>query len=103
MGEHNTAERAAAAQIIKEEQAEWNEWHAYRQSLPVIAQIKDAAFDRLRYDHAYNSLHEDADLDGLAALAVHKTIDLLLGGMKDIVSPERLEACLAHMKRGSGK
>ena len=103
LGEHNTAERAAAAQIIKEEQAEWNEWYAYRQSLPVIAQIKDVALDRLRYDHAYDSLHEDADLDGLAALAVHKTVDLLLGGMKNIVSPERLEACLAHMKRGSGK
>ena len=45
----------------------------------------------------------EVNLDGMAALAVNKTVDLLLGGMKEVVSPARLAACLAHIKRGSGK
>lgn len=103
LGEHNTEERAAAARIIEEEQAEFAAWHAYRQSLPVIARLKDTALDRLHFDHAYKGLHEDGDLDGMAELAVNKTVDLLLGGMKDVVSPERLAACLDHMRKGSGR
>ena len=78
-------------------------WHAYRQALPVIAQIKDTALDRLHFDHAYGDLYRDGDMDGLMELAVGKTVDLLLGGMKELVDAGRLEVCLAHMRKGSGR
>ncbi|MDY3710854.1 MAG: glutamyl-tRNA reductase [Agathobaculum sp.] len=103
LGEPGADERAAALRILDEEQAAFAAWYAYRQSLPVIGQLKDMALDRLRFDHAYGGLYEDGDLDGMAALAVNKTVDLLLGGMKEVVSPARLAACLEHIKRGSGK
>ena len=57
----------------------------------------------MQYDKRYAGLTEDGDLEGVAALAVNKTIDLLLGGMKEIVSAERLAACLAQIEKGSGK
>lgn len=97
------AARQTACALLDEAMEEFIAWYAYRQSLPVIAALKDTALMRLRYDKAYAGLCEDDDLDGLAALAVQKTVDLLLGGMKEVVSPERLTACLEHMKKGSGK
>lgn len=99
----NRADRQAAEQIIADELAEFLSWYAYRQSLPVISSMKDAALERLRYDHACPALYEAKDMEGLAELAVNKTIDLLLGGMKEVISPARLNACLAHIKKGSGK
>lgn len=97
------AAKRTAACILDEEQAQFDRWYAYRQALPVIARIKDTALDRLRFDHAYDALYCDGDMDGLMELAVSKTVDLLLGGMKDLVDAGRLEACLTHMRKGSGR
>lgn len=99
----NDAAKQAAVRILDEEQAEFYRWHAYRQALPVIAEVKDTALERLRFDHAYSDLYRDGDMDGLLELAVGKTVDLLLGGMKELVDADRLEACLAHMRKGSGR
>lgn len=99
----NDAAKQAAARILDEEQAEFYRWHSYRKALPVIAAVKDTALARLRFDHAYDGLYRDGDMDGLLELAVGKTVDLLLGGMKELVDADRLEACLAHMRKGSGR
>lgn len=99
----NDAAKQSAMRILDEEQAEFYRWHSYRQALPVIAAVKDTALARLRFDHAYGDLYRDGDMDGLLELAVGKTVDLLLGGMKDLVDADRLEACLAHMRKGSGR
>lgn len=99
----NDAAKQAAVRILDEEQAEFYRWHAYRQALPVIAAVKDTALERLRFDHAYGDLYRDGDMDGLLELAVGKTVDLLLGGMKELVDAERLETCLAHMRKGGGR
>ena len=103
LGDHNAAARAAAARILGEEERAFYEWHAYRQALPLIAAVKDTALDRLRFDHAYGALYADGDMDGLAELAVNKTVDLMLGGMKDKVDAEAMRACLAHIRKGSGR
>ena len=103
LGDPSADARAVAARILGEEEQAFYDWYGYRQALPVIAAIKDEALGRLHYDHAYSGLHEDGDLDGLAELAVNKTVDLLLGGMKGLVNAERLESCLAHMRKGSGR
>ena len=101
--DENAEERAHAAQILDEEYADFKAWYAYREALPVIAQIKDMAIERVRFDHGYADLAKDEDVDGLVQLAVSKTVDMLLGGMKDVVSKQRLSGCLIHMKKGSGK
>ena len=103
LGDHNAEAREVAMRILGEEEQAFYEWYGYRQALPLIAAVKDEALTRLHYDHAYSGLHEDGDLDGLAELAVNKTVDLLLGGMKELVDAEHLAACLAHMRKGRGR
>lgn len=102
-GSQNEAARQAAGRILDEEQAEFDKWYRYRQALPVIAEVKDTALGRLRFDHAYDELYRAGDTDGLLELAVGKTVDMLLGGMKEWVDADRLAACLAHMRKGSGR
>lgn len=103
LGDENAESRALAARIIEEEQAKFTAWLLYRQSLPLIEQVKDTAAERVRYDHAFRGLYAENDMDGLLELAVNKTVDLLLGGMKEIVSPERLNDCLIRMRKGMDK
>lgn len=103
LGDENAAERALAVDILDKEYAEFKAWYDYRQALPVMALLKDAAVERVHFDHQYEELARSGDLDGLIQMAVGKTIDMLLGGMKDIVSEERLVGCLQHIKKGSGR
>ncbi len=103
LGDANVEERAVAGRIIGEEEKEFYEWYYYRESLPEISKLKEELLMRLMHDHSYGGLLEENDFEGLAELAVNKTVDLLLGSMKDAVNPERLGSCIAQIKRGSGR
>lgn len=103
LADENAADRALAAEILEKEYADFKAWYDYRQALPVMALLKDAAAERVHFDHQYEELARSGDLDGMIQMAVGKTVDMLLGGMKDIVSEERLVGCLQHMRKGSGR
>lgn len=103
LGESDPEGYEFALGIIEEEEKEFFRWLAYRESLPVMEQIKGAALSRLRHDHAYAGLVDDKDFQGLEELAVNKTVDLIFGGLKELVSPEHLANCLANIKKGKGK
>lgn len=103
LADENAEERKAAHQILEEEQAEFQAWYEYRKALPLIAEIKDTAVERVKYDHAFPGLYAEGDLDGLTELAVHKTIDMLLGGMKEILTAAQVQSCLTKMQKGNGK
>lgn len=103
LADENAGEREAARQILEEEQTEFYAWYEYRKALPLIAEIKDTAVARVKYDHAFSGLYADGDLDGLTELAVHKTIDMLLGGMKEILTAAQVQSCLSKMQKGNGK
>lgn len=103
LADENAGEREAAKQILEEEETEFYAWYEYRKALPLIAEIKDTAVARVKYDHAFSGLYADGDLDGLTELAVHKTIDMLLGGMKEILTAAQVQSCLSKMQKGNGK
>ena len=103
LGDPNAAARAAAERIIREETAELTAWHDYRQALSVIAAVKDAAQERLRFDKSYGALVRQGDADSLAELAVSKTVDLIFGGLKGAVDAETIARCLERIRKGSGK
>lgn len=103
LADENAADRKVAYEILEEEYAEFQAWHEYRKALPLIAEIKDTAVARVRYDHSFSERYADNDLDGLTELAVHKTIDMLLGGMKEILTAAQIQSCLSKMQKGSGK
>lgn len=101
--DENAEERAAAYAILEEEKAEFYAWYEYRKALPVIAQMKDAALVRVRHDRSFSTLYTENDIDELIELAVHKTIDMLLGGMKDGLTAVQMQSCLDKMQKGIEK
>ncbi len=98
--EAGRAERAAAEAILEEELEAFRQWDAYREALPEIAALKAGICERLRHTPGFPKLCGAQDAEGAAELAVGKTVDLLLGGMKEIVTPQRLAACLERVRKG---
>lgn len=86
---HQTAGADAAAlerveRVVAEHMERFRQWNNYRESLPVLDEVKSAVLDRVR----------DMDTED----AVCKAIDLLVGGMKEGVSPEALSLCAAKIR-----
>lgn len=69
---------------IQEYMDRFYQWNNYRESLPVLEEVKTAVLDRVR----------EMDTED----AVCKTIDLLVGGIKDGFTPETLAACAAKIR-----
>lgn len=101
--DENAAERAAAHTILGEEKAEFYAWYEYRKALPLIAQMKDTALVRVRHDRSFSALYTENDVDELIELAVHKTVDMLLGGMKEGLTAAQMRSCLDKMQKGTTK
>ncbi len=87
-------ERVRVQEIVEKQVTRFYEWANYRDALPVIDLIKETAFQRIYID-AENGAEDGAEI----RTAVEKTVDMLLGGMKENVTPELLENVLRKMKR----
>lgn len=101
--DENAGERMAAHAILDEEKAEFYAWYEYRKALPLIAQMKDTALVRVRHDRSFSALYTENDIDELIELAVHKTVDMLLGGMKEGLTAVQMQTCLDKMQKGTVK
>ena len=77
-------ELARVHSTIQEYMDRFYQWNNYRESLPVLEEVKIAVLDRVR----------DMDTED----AVCKTIELLVGGVKDGFTPETLAACAAKIR-----
>ena len=77
-------ELARVHSTIQEYMDRFYQWNNYRESLPVLEEVKTAVLDRVR----------DMDTED----AVCKTIELLVGGVKDGFTPETLAACAAKIR-----
>ncbi len=88
----DTLDHARILQIIAEQVARFEEWAAYRTALPVIEELKQTAFERVWTG--------EGDEELLRA-AVDKTIDMLLGSMKDTVTPKLLNKTLQKMQKNA--
>lgn len=81
------ADAVALARVhatVDEHMERFAQWNNYRESMPVLEEIKTAVLDRVR----------DMDTED----AVCKAIDLLAGGMKEGLTPENLSACVAKIR-----
>ena len=87
--DENGGARARAAQIVDEELARFARWAGYRESLPLIEQLKEAVCARLPGDG-----EETRE-------TVEKTVDLVLGGLKEAVTPGALRACVEKIRERS--
>lgn len=97
----NTQERKKANRIVQKYIARFYEWVDYRAALPVIAALKHTAFERVCNNRLYLELIQDGADDEITRIAIDKTIDMLLGGMKEVVTSETLEKCLQKMRKNT--
>ena len=95
----NEAARREAAAIVQKYMDRFYEWVDYRAALPVIASLKQTALERVCNDPLYLELSQDGADEEATRLAVEKTVDMLLGGMKEAVSANLLEKCLEKMQK----
>lgn len=92
LGSEDTLDRARILQIIEEQIARFDEWSSYRAALPVIEELKQTAFERVWMGEGDEELMRTA---------VDKTIDMLLGGMKEVISPQLLKKTLLKMQKNA--
>ena len=64
-----------------------------------MARRKQTALERVCNDPLYLELSQDGADEEATRLAVEKTVDMLLGGMKEAVSANLLEKCLEKMQK----
>ena len=87
LGQRTGADARELARVhdtIGEYMERFYQWNNYRESLPVLEDVKAAVLERVR----------DMDTED----AVCKTIELLVGGVKDGFTPETLAACAAKIR-----
>ncbi len=70
--------------------SEYMSWYNYRESLDIIEKIKDIITRRILASY-------DADKDS-AEFSVSRTVDMLLGGIKENITPESLQKCYDKIK-----
>ena len=103
LGDADDASRETAECILDEETREFFAWLNYRTALPLIAEIKSAAIERVRHMRDYDALAAEGDAETLAELAVSRAVELVLGGMKEKVNVQSMKDCLEHIRKGSGR
>ena len=103
LGDADDTSRETAGCILDEETREFFAWLNYRAALPLIAEIKSAAIERVRHMRDYDALAAEGDAETLAELAVSRAVELVLGGMKEKVNVQSMKDCLEHIRKGSGR
>ena len=103
LGDADDTSRETAECILDEETREFFAWLNYRTALPLIAEIKSAAIERVRHMRDYDALAAEGDAETLAELAVSRAVELVLGGMKEKVNVQSMKDCLEHIRKGSGR
>ncbi len=103
LGDADDTSRETAECILDEETREFFAWLNYRAALPLIAEIKSAAIERVRHMRDYDALSAEGDAETLAELAVSRAVELVLGGMKEKVNVQSMKDCLEHIRKGSDR
>ena len=76
-------------QIIDGRMEQFYRWVHYKDCLGSKESLKQALMERILACGG----DESASREDIAAMAVDKTVELLLGGLSDCITPERLNRC----------
>ena len=95
-GQRTGADAKALARVhagIQAYMERFYQWNNYRESLPVLEELKAALRQRMG---AY--VESDMDAGEASSLTVDKVVDLLAGGMTDGFTPDAVQACTAKIR-----
>lgn len=77
--------------IVLENREKFYQWLNYKISLPSIESIKEAVFERIVNSTEFKEIQNDSCLS--AKYCSEKAVELVLGGLKDILRPEAVSRC----------
>ena len=87
--------------IIEEQMENFYHWLHFRQCMQSMGGLKDAVYDRLLTSQELEGTLTDAEI---VQLSVYKTVDLLISGLAETVTPEQLRKCEMKIRqRTTGK
>ena len=96
LSQHTGADAKELARVhgtIREYMERFYQWNNYRESLPVLEELKEALRQRMG---AY--VEADMDAGEAAALTIDKVVDLLAGGMTDGFTADAVQACASKIR-----
>lgn len=89
----NDEDLKAVRAIVEKYVADFINWKNYKLSLPDILRIKNIISQRIVKSCNAEGEVIDSNMDCLVSVAVDKTVDILLGSMKEYILPETMENC----------
>lgn len=91
--QQQTALRQSLQDIAEKYAEEFQVWSNYRDAVPHIQDLKQLIAANLLHSTTMDTVREQNDTDAAITTAVARTVDLLLGGMKEVVTAELVEGC----------
>ncbi len=82
-------------EILREQMEKFYHWRNYRDCMSVTDSLKSAILERLTYTPERNTVETCQDA---LELAVSKSVDLLLGGLAEGITPENLSRCESKIR-----
>lgn len=80
-----------ALNILDDYMSRFYDWNNYRRCLPAIEALKEAITQRLL---TYPEIGDEIERDELVELAVGRAVELITGGLKELINPQELERCV---------
>ena len=84
-----------AEEVLAHHMDRLRQWMNYRESLPVLEELKAAVEERVLQSPLLDGVPEGEEI---VALAVSRTVDLLAGGLKEQLTAETLKACAEKIR-----
>lgn len=84
----------AALQIVAEKYtADFQAWQQYRAAIPHIAVLKELVVANLLRSTTMDAVRTQPDADKVIQAAAERTIDLIMGNMREWITSEQVEHC----------
>lgn len=93
--EENRAALEEARAIVERQLERFYQWWSYKNCLPLLGELKEAVTNRLLAAPELGALSREEAVE----LAVRRTVDLLAGGMKGLLTPQALRECREKIEK----
>lgn len=90
--QHETMQ-AALQDVAEKYTSDFQIWQQYRAAIPHIATLKELIVANLLHSTTMEAAKAQTDPDQVIQAAAERTIDLIMGNMREWITPERVEHC----------
>ncbi len=91
--EQKLALQSALQDVAEKYINDFQAWCQYRNAIPHITELKELITANLMHSTTLATAREQKDVDAAVQIAVQRTVELLLGGMRENVTPDLIAGC----------